>query len=210
LAIVRRDHIPLALVALLALLTGGFAVLAVSMAPNGASLAVQNASEATFGLPLGSHSFSLDLISTVSSGRGGGVISQERYINYMPPDRMVVYRTSPSVKLLGVLHADAIAKVLAGYAAVTAGSTPWVDHGARYTRTEELVPFSARVSHIPSAVGKVYETAIVWEGYLIYINLHVVVPSQTFTGGKSDAGGVVGETFHMLRILGTKTPALPA
>jgi hypothetical protein len=204
---VRHRQVPLVLVALLALLTLGFAVLALSMAPGSASLAVQNGTAETFGSPLGADPFTLNLTSSVSAGQGSGVITQVRLIEYQAPGRMVVYRTSAPKKKLGTLGAAAIDKVLSGYAAVTAGSTPWVRAGSRFTRTESLVVFSARVSQQPSAKGTVYETAVVRAGELVLVNLRVVVPPEATTGGQSAPGGVIGETFHLLRINRSTAPS---
>jgi hypothetical protein len=204
---IQRSQVPSVLVTALAVLTAGFALLAIFMSPEGADVAVQNGTGETFE----ASSFSLDLTSSVSSGPGTGTLSQERLITYTAPDHMVVYRISPSRALLGTLTSKAIKAVLAGYAAVTAGSTPWVRDGTFFERTESLVQFSARVSPtVPperAAQGKVYETAIVSGGYLVYVNLHVIVPNQTTAGGQQAPGGVVGETFHLIKINGSLAPA---
>jgi hypothetical protein len=199
---IQRNQIPLVLVSALAVLTAAFALLAIFTSPKGTDLAVQNGTAATFG----ASSFSLDLTSSVSSGPGSGTLSQIRLITYTSPDHMVVYRITPNRQLLGNLNADAINSVLTGYAAVTGGTTPWVRDGSRYERTESLVAFSARVSHQRSALGKVYETADVRNGFLVYVNLHVIVPDQTTTGGQQAPGGVVGETFRLITINGSKVP----
>jgi hypothetical protein len=201
---IQRSQVPLALLTVLAVLTAGFATLALLTSPRAADLTVQNGTAETYA----SSSFSLTLTSTVSSGPGSGVLSQVRLVTYKAPDHMVAYQVTPEKKLLGSLNAAAIAKVLTGYAAVTSGATPWQSDGSHFTRTESLVTFSARVSHQPSAQGKVYETAVVHSGYLVYVNLHVVVPNQTTAGGQQAPGGVVGEIFHVLKINGTPTPAL--
>jgi hypothetical protein len=54
----------------------------------------------------------------------------------------------------------------------------------------------------------VYETAVVHRGFLIYVNLNVIVPNQTTAAGQQAPGGVVGETFHVLKINGARTPAI--
>lgn len=188
----------------LAILTTAFAVLAVVMSPGGTSLTVQNGATDTFG----AHSFSLDLTSSVSAGKGTGTITQVRLITYSAPSHMVVKRISPVAGVLGKLQPDAISMVINGYIAVTSGPTPWIRHGSSFTRTESLVNFTARVSHEKSAQGKVYETAMLNDGYLDYVNLKVVVPSQKLAGGKTAVGGVVGETFRLLRINGIAQPAV--
>jgi hypothetical protein len=203
----RRNLIPLILVAGLAVLTAGFAVLAVLKSPKAVDLTVQNGTAATFG----ASSFALDLTSSVSSGPGTGTLTQVRLITYQAPSHMVVYRESPNRALLGTLSATAIKSVLSGYSAVTGGTTPWVRVGTHYQRTESLVEFSARVSPRvarQSAQGQVYETADVDGGYLVYVNLHVIVPNQTTTGGQQAPGGVVGETFRVLKINGSPAPAV--
>lgn len=193
---------------LLGVLGAGAVALGLRMSPSSAVLTVQNATAATFGYPLGSQSFTLDLTSSVSSGKGTGTISQERTIDYRSPGHMVVYRAGPPVKLLGTLGADAITSVLTGYAAVTAGTTPWIRHGSHFARTESLVAFSARVSHIRSAEGKVYETAVVRDGYLVLVNLHVIVLGQTRVNGRITPGGIIGETFDLVRIGAGPAPAV--
>jgi hypothetical protein len=204
----RRRFIPLALVGVLAVLTAVFAVLGFTGGPPGADLAVQNATAATFGAPLGSQSFSVQLNNTVSSGKGGGTLSQTRLINYTPPDRMVVYLVAPSKKLLGTLDRDAIERTLTQYAAVTTGSTPWIRVGSHFTRVESLQVYEARVPKQPSLSGKVFETAVVRDGYLVDVNLHVVIPNQTTSAGRKATGGVDGESFHLLEIDGKVAPAV--
>src|ERR1700722_5966339 len=97
---VPHRSIPPVILAILTLLTAGFAVLGFTTGPKSDELIVQNGTAATFGSPLGSNSFSLDLTSSVSSGSGSGVLSQVRLIKYRAPDHIVVYQTKPSVKKL--------------------------------------------------------------------------------------------------------------
>ena len=99
----RRNLVPLALLALLALGTVAFAVLGASSAPSGATLTVQNSSVRTFGTPTGSTSFAMDLVNTISAGGAKGTISQVRQLDYRPPDRMSVYQEAgSSSKLIAV------------------------------------------------------------------------------------------------------------
>ncbi len=165
----RRNLIPLALLAVLALLTILFAVLGASSAPSGATLAVQNASGKTFGSPTGSTSFVMDLVDTVSAGAGTGTLSQVRQIDYVPPNRMVVYQVGSTVRRLAVLDQAAITCTLSAYTTLVGGSTPWTASGDAYTRTESLADYSARVPQVtptscaprPAAVhGQVQEKAV--------------------------------------------------
>src|SRR5580658_5395098 len=106
----RRHLIPLTLLGVLGVLTAVFAVVGFMGAPSNADLAVDNASTATFGSPAGAQSFWVQLTNTVSSGAGGGTLSQTRLIKYAPPSQMVVYLVAPSKKLLGTLSAAGIAR----------------------------------------------------------------------------------------------------
>jgi len=198
----RRNQIPLLLVGALGVITAAFMVLGILLVPNGEDRSVRDATSATFG----ASSFTLQLTSSVSSGPGTGTLTQVRLITYSAPYHMVVYRESPNRALLGNLNASAIDAVLAGYSAVTGGDVSWGGGSSRFTRTESLVNFTARVSHRQSAKGKVYETAVVHNGYLVYVNLNVIVPNQAVAGGGQAPGGVVGETFRVLRINGSPSP----
>ena len=59
----RRNLVPLVLLAVLALLTAGFAALGVSAAPPTGSVIVQNATAQTLGSPLGTTSYIIRLIT---------------------------------------------------------------------------------------------------------------------------------------------------
>jgi hypothetical protein len=200
----NRRYIPLAIMAILTVLTAGFAVLAVSMAPTAGDRTVQDSTAAT----LGAQSFTLDLTISVSAGPGTGVLSQVRRVTYTSPDHMVVRAIAPTKSLLGTLNAAATQSALDNYAALTAGATPWVLDGTNYKRTESLVVFYAR-QHRTSAAGQVAETAVIRNGYLIYVKLRVIVPNQTTAGGQQAPGGVAGETYHVVTIDGAATPAVP-
>ena len=213
----RRNLIPLALLAVLALLTILFAVLGASSAPSGATLAVQNASGKTFGSPTGSTSFVMDLVDTASAGAGTGTLSQVRQIDYVPPNRMVVYQVGSTVRRLAVLDQAAITCTLSAYTTLVGGSTPWTASGDAYTRTESLADYSARVPQVtptscaprPATVhGQVQERAVIRSGYLVGVRLTVVVPPQTLPGGGSAAHGVEGEAVVMVQINGTRVRSL--
>jgi hypothetical protein len=196
------------LLAVLIVLTALFAALAVGMEPPSGDIAVQNAAAATFGSPLGSHSLTLDLTNTVSAGGGSGVLRLVRRITYVPPASMVVDETLPSFKRLGTVPADRIIGSLGTYAAYVGGSATWVHHGSALTRTESLVTFTRRTSHTASPRGKVYESVDVLGGYLVYLQLKVIVPKQTLSSGETAEGGVIGETLRIVSIDGHAAPAV--
>jgi len=211
----RRNLIPLALLAVLALATLGFAVLGASSAPSGATLTVQNASTETFGSPTGSTSFAMDLVSTLPAGAGTGTITQVRLVTYVPPQRMAVYQVAGrSTKLLAVLDQAAITCALSAYTAIVGGSTPWTASGSTYTRTETLAAYSARVPrtttstcepYLTSLRGQVLEVAVVRSGSLISVRLTIVVPPQRLSNGTEAAHGAESEALVLLRINGTPT-----
>ncbi len=214
----RRNLIPLALLALLALGTLAFAVLGASAAPSGATLTVQNASVRTFGTPTGSTSFALDLVNTISAGGPSGTISQVRRVVYTPPGRMTVSQVAgTSSKLIAVLNPAAISCSLSAYTARVGGSTPWTASGTAYVRTETLAAYDARVppatatSCVPESTpvqGQVKERAAVRAGYLVGVRLTVVVPPQALPNGQRAASGVEDQSLVLLEINGTSTRAL--
>lgn len=214
----RRNLIPLALLAVLALGTLAFAVLGASSAPSGATLAVQNGSTRTFGSPTGATSFAMDLVTTLPAAGSSGAVSQVRGVAYVPPSHMTVSQVSgSSSKLIGVLNPAAIACSLSTYTAIVGGSTPWTASGAVYVRTETLADYDARVpratatSCVPraSAVrGQVRERATLKAGYLIGVRLTLAVPAQTLPNGQRAASGVENQELVMLEIDGTTTRAL--
>ena len=63
----RRNLIPFTLLAVLVILALVFAVIGQTSSPNRASLAVQNATSATFGDPAGSNSFTMNLSASLSA-----------------------------------------------------------------------------------------------------------------------------------------------
>jgi hypothetical protein len=218
----RRNVIPLVLLAVLAALTGIFAGLAATAAPDSSSLVVQNATGETFGYPDGATNFSMHLISTVSSGLGTGNLSQVRLVDFAGPDRMAVYQTGTHLRLIAVLNQAAINCALDAYTAMVAGTTPWTTStrsaaGSTYRRTESLAEYSARV---PRAVGTectprstvvhgtVLEVATVRSGFLVTLHLTIVVPPQTFNGGTLAARGIEGETLQLLQINQTPVGSL--
>jgi hypothetical protein len=213
----RRNLIPLALLAVLALSTLLLAVLGASSAPSAATLTVQNASGKTFGSPSGSTSFVMDLVDTVTTGATTGTLTQVRQIDYAPPNRMAVYQVGSKLRLLAVLNQSAITCTLSAYTTLVGGSVPWVPSRGAYTRTESLADYSARVPHVtpsscapsPSTVhGQVHEKAVIRSGYLIGVRLTVVVPPQTLSTGGAAAHGTEGEAVVMVRINGTRVRAL--
>jgi hypothetical protein len=214
----RRNIIPLALLAVLALGTLAFAVLGASSAPSGATLTVQNASVRTFGTPTGSTSFGMDLVNTISAGGSNGTVSQVRQINYTPPSRMTVSQIAGSnSKVIAVLSPSAISCSLSAYTAIVGGSTPWTPSGKAYVRTETLAAYDARVPRATatscepqttSVQGQIEERAAVQAGYMVGVRLTVVVPPQTLPNGKRAANGVEDQTLVILEINGTLTRAL--
>ncbi len=207
----RRNLIPLVLVALLLVLALVFAVLGQASSPARGSLAVQNATDATFGSPTGSQSFTMNLIASLAPGTGGGNVTQRRVIAFDSPDRMTVFQHEGTRTVrIAVLGPAAIPCVLRAYTSVVGGSTPWNANGDSFTRDETLADFSARVPHTaggvcaphPSAAhGTVAERAIVRSGYLIDLTLIVSVPSVLPGGGTTH--GVESEQLQMRTIGGT-------
>jgi hypothetical protein len=201
------------LLAALVVLAAVFAVVGARSAPNPSSLAVQNATAATFGAPLGTTSFSLHLSDSLSSGPGRPTISQTRLIAYTPPARMAVYQVGSPTRLVAVLPEQAIECALITYTANVSGSVPWQSTGdSSYTRTESLAEYSSRVPYATSTTcvpqptqvhGTVKETATLKAGYLTKLTLLVVVPQQTLPSGGSSFHGVEGETLTLLKINGT-------
>jgi hypothetical protein len=201
-----RKGIPLLQLALLTVLTAGAVALALSHSSLSGNTVIENATGATFGSPLGTESLVMDLTYTVSSGPGGGVLTQVRRIEFHAPTNMVVHQTSPSAKLLGTVPPDKIVPTLRGYAKVTEGSTPWVTDGSLLHRTESLTAFTHRVSDSISPEGTVKETALVHDGAFVYVHLHVVVPKQTLIDGDTVQREVIGETLQLRQLNGHAVP----
>ncbi len=197
-----RRLIPLSILALLSVLTAAFAVLAVTMAPRGASHAVQSAADASFG----ADSFSVELTISVSSGAGSGTLTQVRSVSYdgAAPGTIVV-RNAETGKLLGTEHGAAVTTSVQGYLALAAGSTPWVGSGSHFTRTESFAAFAKSSPQRVTPRGTVFETATISQGLLADITLKVVIPSQT-QGGTSTSSVVTGERLALLRINGVPVP----
>jgi hypothetical protein len=214
----RRNLIPLALLAVLALGSFAFALLGASSAPSGATLAVQNGSTRTFGSPTGATSFAIDLVTTIPAGGSSGAVSQVRGVAYVPPSHMTVSQVSGSTsKVIAVLNPAATACSLSTYAAIVGGSTPWTASGTSYVRTETLAAYDARVpratatSCVPRTTavrGQVRERAAVRAGYLVGVRLTLVVPPQTLSNGQQAASGVENQALVVLEIDGTRTRAL--
>jgi hypothetical protein len=213
----RRNLIPFALLGVLTVLTVVFAVFGASSAPSGATLAVQNASGATFGSPTGSTSFVMDLINSLSAGSGTGTLTQVRLIQYAPPDHMALYQVGTKSKLIATLDKASITCSLSAYTAIVGGTTPWTASGNAYTRTESLGTYGSRVPRTappscepsPTSVhGQVLEKAVVRSGYLVSVRLTVVVPAQRLSNGSEVAHGAEGEALVLLQINGTPTRTL--
>lgn len=214
----RRNLVPLLVLAVLTVLTAVFAVVGAASAPTATTIEVQNATAKTFGAPIGSTSWITDLLTSLSVGGGAGNgTTQERIIDYIAPNRMVVYNVGTTTKLAGVLHQPAVACVLSSYSATLQGQASWNEKGETYTRTESLADYSARVPRAgattcgpvaSTAQGQVHETAIIRSGYLVASRVQVVVPNQTLTGGRPATHGVQGETLVFIEIGGVPVKTL--
>jgi hypothetical protein len=126
---------------------------------------------------------------------------------------MAVYKTQPKLSLLGRESKDAIRVDLLDYVAIIGGTTPWSGGGPHYDRTEPLTTFVARVNPKLGAQGravqgKVYETAVVHDDFLVYLEVNLDVPKQALDGGRLTAGGLQREIFQLLRINGSPAPAV--
>ena len=218
----RRNLVPVALLAVMAVLTVLFAALAANSSPDSSSLVVQNAAGETFGYPDGASSFSMHLIETAAASTGSATtFNQVRLVNFSGPDRMAVYQTGAQLKLLAVLDQPAIDCALSAYTAMVGGTEPWAFSGTStkagsvgsiYRRTETLSVYSSRVPRGTGSVcapqtdvvrGTVFELAIVRSRFLVSLRTAIVVPPQTAAGGTVAAHGVVGEILQLLQINGT-------
>lgn len=216
----RRNVIPLVLLAILALLSVAFAILGATMAPSGATVAVQNASANTFGSPTGSTSFSMNVVNTVANNRGTlPRMSEVRLLVYRPPAHMAVYRVGGRSQQLGLLPPAAVTCELSVYASYVGGSTPWTpaDIAGAYTRTESIADYSARVPRVsisscapvPALMqGQVHERAVVRGGYLVGLHLTAVVPTQALPAGGSVPHDIERLSFVLREINGTRTRTL--
>jgi hypothetical protein len=196
----RRNLLPVLLLAVLAVLTAVFAVLGFASAPTATTIQVQNAAEKTFGTPTGANSWIMELVTSVNVGVGTANGTTERLIEYVAPNRMVVYNVSgSSAKIAGVLRQPAVACVLSSYSAMLQGEGSWKQKGGTFTRTESLADYSARVPRASGTAcqpvasttqGQVHETAILRSDYLVAARALVVVPTH----------GTQGETLAFVRI----------
>jgi hypothetical protein len=210
----RRNLVPLALLAILAMGALAFALLGASSAPSGATLAVQNASSQTFGSPPGSTSFRMDLVASVSSGSASPTESEVRQIRFAPPHHMAIYQVTSSTKFIGLLNPAGATCALSSYTLVVGGDTPWSPQGKTYQRTESLADYSSRVPQVtptscapqPATVtGTVHEQAVVKSGYLLGVRITIDVPKQTLSNGTPAAFGREGEALIMIEINGKRT-----
>jgi hypothetical protein len=210
----RRNLIPFALLGALVILALVFAVVGQTSAPNRDTLAVQNATSATFGDPAGSNSFSMNLSLSLSGSLRSRELSQERLITYRSPSQLIVsQRVGAVTHRVAVLGPNAIPCVLRAYTSIVGGDTAWTTDGTTYTRDESLADFSARVPHSsattcapqPSAVhGSVAERALLKSGYLVDLTFIVSVPAQHRADGRPATPGLVeGERLQLLTIGGT-------
>jgi hypothetical protein len=195
--------IPLVLLAVLGLLTLGFAVLALTMSPNSADLAVHNGTDETFS----AQQFSIQLTDTQANSQGTAQ-SSVRVIEFTAPNRLQVFQASPKLHLLGSVHGRALVTAITEYAAITGGSTGWVRHGSHFDRSESLTAYAQRLGQKSVATGTVAETAVVRSGYLVADVLTLHIKSATGPNGPTAVGGTAQETLHVLRINGAKAPAV--
>jgi hypothetical protein len=205
----RRNLIPLALLAVLAVLTGVFAVVGAASAPTSTTIQVQNAAEKTFGTPAGANSWIMELITSLNVGVGTANATTTRLIEYSATaNRILVYDVSgSSAKLAGVLHQPAVSCVLMSYSAMLQGEEPWQQKGGTFTRTETLAEYSARVPQangntceavVSTTPGQVHQTASLRSGYLVATRTQIVVPTQ----------GTQGETLAFVKIGGVPVRTL--
>ncbi len=209
----HRSLIPLAILAVLGVGTAVFAVIGFLAAPNVTNIDVQNGTEKTFGSPTGSTPFLVDLVTTIANSPSSGAITQQRLVDYLPPDRMVVYDVGSTTKIAGIVRQPGINCVLNSYTAMVQGSTTWNQKGETYTRTESLADYSARVPRTSAsgnscqavqstAQGQVFETVILRSGYLVAARERIVVPRQNLANGHPATNGVQGETLVFIEIGG--------
>lgn len=197
----RRNLVPLMLLAVLAVLTAVFAVVGAAWAPTSTTIQVQNAAEKTFGTPTGVTSWIMELVTSQNVGGGSSNgATQVRVIRYTATTQMVVYDVvGNSLKVAGVLRQPAISCVLSSYSAMLQGQGSWKQKGERYTRTESLAEYSARVPRANGTTceavasttqGQVHEIAVLRSDYLVGAQAQVVVPTH----------GTQGETLRFLKI----------
>jgi hypothetical protein len=177
----------------------------VSENPNSADVTVHNATLQTYT----SNSFTLDLIFTVSSGNGSGVLKQVRQVKYRSPSYMLVSQLSPTAKVYGQIVLAKIPTELKNYESVTGGKINWVQHGAVFTRTEPLTGYIDRTEPqqvakgVKAVSGVAHETAIIHNGYLISVDVKAIVPNQTVAGGQQAAGAKIGEIYQLVTVNGS-------
>ncbi len=203
-----RRRVPFILLGLLTVLAAAGLFFGLRWSPPGGNVIMQNATAATYGAPVGSTSFAFDLVSAVSANGTAGVISQVRQVKFNPPSSLVVQLTQPQVEPPKAAPVKTISSVISEYAEATLGSGHWVQHGSELTRTESLVTYTDRVTPGQTPLrGTVYESAIVRNGYLVYVGLRVVIPAQSVPSGQTVAGSVLRQAYLLLRIDGRPAPA---
>jgi hypothetical protein len=205
----RRNLIPLMLLAVLVVGTAVFAVVGQTSAPKASTITVENATAKTFGSPTGSTSFLMDLVNTLSAGPKAGTLSQTRLLDYVAPDRLLIYPVGTKSRVPTILHQPAISCALSAYTAMVQGPTAWNANGETYTRTESLADYTARVPRTggttcePQALtaqGNVDETVVIRSGYLVAARFRIVVPPQTLHSGQTASHGIEGETLVFIQI----------
>lgn len=197
------------LLAVLVVGTAVFAVVGQTSAPKASTITVENATAKTFGSPTGSTSFLMDLVNTLSAGPKAGTLSQTRLLDYVAPDRLLIYPVGTKSRVPTILHQPAISCALSAYTAMVQGPTAWNANGETYTRTESLADYTARVPRTggttcePQALtaqGNVDETVVIRSGYLVAARFRIVVPPQTLHSGQTASHGIEGETLVFIQI----------
>jgi len=202
-----RRLVPVTLLGLMTLLAAGAVAWGLKASPTTASVAVDNATVQTYGAPLGSVPFTLEITVNVSALGTPGVISQVRRVVFSPPSHMVVYQTAPIAKNLGMQSENHLRDALRQYAVQSAGSG-WTHDGVGLWRTESLADYTKRVTPgRPLPKGRVYETAEVRNGYLVLFTVRAVVPRQQVQSGGTASGGVTEESYRVVSDNGKVLPS---
>jgi hypothetical protein len=151
----------------------------------------------------------MDLVNTLSAGPKAGTLSQTRLLDYVAPDRLLIYPVGTKSRVPTILHQPAISCALSAYTAMVQGPTAWNANGETYTRTESLADYTARVPRTggttcePQALtaqGNVDETVVIRSGYLVAARFRIVVPPQTLHSGQTASHGIEGETLVFIQI----------
>ena len=181
-----------------------------SSAPHPTTVTVQNASAETFGTPTGATSFLMDLVNTLSAGPKARTLSQARLVDYVAPDRMLIYPVGSGSKVPpSVLRQPGISCVLSAYTAMVAGPKAWNANGDTYRRTETLADYTARV---PRPEGRRVRRRsctrrAAWTRRSSSVPVtssrpaeRIIVPPQTLQNGQTASHGIEGETLVFIEI----------